>query len=141
LKDIKKILKQAVSNSIKDVVFVHTIMKVDTIWTESNLFNKDNDHIYQVTIDNDAQTTFYVNYAQILNIIGEEERMIGEMNCICNIASSRKVTLTWRAKKKSSNRSQLSIGDDVIVSNHGTKLAESVYWSNGIHHSKGKTTF
>jgi hypothetical protein len=72
-------------------------------------------------MDNDAQTTFYVNSAQIMDIIGDEEWMKGEMNCICNIASNRKVTLTWGAKKKSSNRSQLSIGDDVIVSNHGTK--------------------
>jgi hypothetical protein len=127
LKDVKKTLKQAVSNSIKDVVFVRTIMKVDMTWMESNLFNKDDDHINQVTMDNDAQTTFYVNYAQIMDIIGEEEWMKGEMNCICNIASSRKVTLTWGAKKKSSNRSQLSIGDDIIVSNHGTK------WE---HHAK-----
>jgi hypothetical protein len=72
-------------------------------------------------MDNDAQTTFYVNSAQIMDIIGDEEWMKGEMNCICNIASNRKVTLTWGAKKKSSNRSQLSIGDDVIVSNHGDK--------------------
>jgi hypothetical protein len=45
----------------------------------------------------------------------------GELNCICNIASGRKVSLTWGSKKKSSNRSHLSIGDDFIVSNHGTK--------------------
>ncbi len=57
-----------------------------------------------------------------MDIIGEKE---GEMKCICNIASSRKVTLTWGAKKKSSNLSQLSICDDVIVSNHGTK------WEHG----------
>ncbi len=47
--------------------------------------------------------------------------MKGEFNCICNIASGRIVTLTWGSKKKLSNRTQLSIGDDVIVSNHGTK--------------------
>ncbi len=45
----------------------------------------------------------------------------GRFNCICNIASDRIVTLTWGLKKKLSNRTQLSIGDDVIVSNHGTK--------------------
>ena len=121
LKDVKKTLKQAGSNSIKDVVFVRAIMKSDMTFTESNLFNKDDNHIYQVTMDNDAQTTFYVTSAQIMDIIGDKEWMKGEMNCICNIASNRKVTLTWGAKKKSSNRSQLSIGDNVIVSNHGTK--------------------
>jgi hypothetical protein len=53
--------------------------------------------------------------------------MKGGFNCICNIASGRIVTLTWGSKKKLSDRSQLSIGDDVIVSNHGTK------WE---HHAK-----
>ncbi len=47
--------------------------------------------------------------------------MKGEFNCICNIASGRIVTLTWGSKKKLSDKTQLSIGDDVIVSNHGTK--------------------
>ncbi len=58
LKDVKKSLKQAVSNPIKDVTFVHTIMKDDTTGMKSNLFNKDNDHIYQVTMNNDAKTIF-----------------------------------------------------------------------------------
>jgi hypothetical protein len=56
-----------------------------------------------------------------MEIIGEEEWMKGELNCICNIASGRKVSLAWGLKKKLSDRSHLSIGDDVIVSNHGTK--------------------
>ena len=121
LNDFKKPLKQAVSNSIKDVKFVCTIMKDDLPFTESNLLNKDNDLIYQVTLDNESQSTFYVNDAQIMDVIGEEGWMKGELNCICNIASSRIVTLSWGAKKKSRPRLQLSIGDDVIVSNHGEK--------------------
>ena len=52
-------------------------MKDDTTWMESNLFSEDNDRIYQVTMDSDAKTTFYVNYAQIMDIIGEEEWMKG----------------------------------------------------------------
>ena len=56
-----------------------------------------------------------------MDIIVEEEWMKGELNCICNIASGRNVSLTSGLKKKSSNRSQLSIGEDVIVSNHRTK--------------------
>jgi hypothetical protein len=121
LKDVKKTLKQAQSNSVKDVVFVRTIMKEDMTGSDLNLINNDKDHIYQVTMDNDAQSIVYVNLELIMNIIGEEEWMKGELNCICNIASGRKVSLTWGSKKKLSNRSQLSIGDDVIVSNHGTK--------------------
>jgi len=96
-------------------------MKADLPFTESNLLNKDNDHIYQVTLDNESRSTFYVNDAQMFDVIGEEGWMKGELNCICNIASSRLVTLSWGAKKKSRPCSQKSIGDDVIVSNHGTK--------------------
>ena len=118
LTDVKKTLKQAESNLIKDMKLVRTIMKSDLPFTESNLLNKDNDHIYQVTLDNESQSTFYVNDAQIMDVIGEEGWMKGELNCICNIASSRIVTLSWGAKKKSRSRSQLIIGDDVIVSNH-----------------------
>ena len=121
LKDVNKILKQAASNSAKDLMFVRTILKYDTTGLISNLFNKNKDHIYQVTMDNDADSTFYVNSVQIMDIIGEDEWMKGELNFICNIASGRKVSLTWGSKKKSSNWSQLGIGDNVIVSNHGTK--------------------
>jgi len=80
---------------------IRTIMKSDPPFTESNLLNEANDHIYQVTLDNVSQSRFYVNYAQILDVIGEEGWMKGELNCICNIASSRIVTLSWGAKKKS----------------------------------------
>jgi hypothetical protein len=78
-------------------------------------------------MDNDAQSMFYVNLDLIMEIIGEEELMKGEFNCICNIVSGRKVSLTWGSKKKLSDRSHLSNGDDVTVSNHGTK------WE---HHAK-----
>ncbi len=92
-------------------------MKDDITGLDSNLINYNKDHIYQVTMDNDAQSIFYVNSDPIMDIIGEEEWMKGGLNCICNIASGRKVSLTWGWKKKLSNRSHLSIGDDVIVSN------------------------
>ncbi len=121
LKEVKKTLKQAQSHSVKDVKLVRTIMKEDITGIDSNLINYNKDHIYQVTMDNDAQSTFYVNSDLIMEIIGGEEWMKGEFICICNIASGRIVTLTWGSKKKLSDRIQLSIGDDVIVSNHGTK--------------------
>ncbi len=82
MKDIKKTLKQAQANSVEDIVFMRTIMKDDMTGTESNLFNNNKDHIYQMTMDNDVQSTFYVNSALIMDIIGEEEWVKGELNCI-----------------------------------------------------------
>jgi hypothetical protein len=52
LTDVKKTLKQAESNSIKDMKLVRTIMKSNLPFTEFNLLNEDNDHIYQVALDN-----------------------------------------------------------------------------------------
>ncbi len=47
-------------------------MTNDTTGMELNLFNNNKYHIYQVTMDNDAQSTFYDNSALIMDIIGEE---------------------------------------------------------------------
>ena len=98
LTDVKKTLKQAESTSIKDMKLVRKIMTSDLIFTESTLLNEANDHIYEVTLDNVSQSRFYVNYAQILDVIGEEGWMKGDFNCISNIGSTRKVTLSWGAK-------------------------------------------
>ena len=96
-------------------------MREDITGVDPNLINYNKDHIFQVTMDNEAESIFYVNSELLMEVIGEEEWMKGEFNCVCNIASDRIVTLTWGLNKKLSNRSHLSIGDDVIVSNHGTK--------------------
>ncbi len=61
LKGVKKTLKQAQSHSVKDVELVRTIMKEDITGIDSNLINYNKDHIYQVTMDNDVQSMFYVN--------------------------------------------------------------------------------
>jgi hypothetical protein len=76
LKDVKKTLKQAQSNSVKDVVFVRTIMKDDMTGSDLNLIINDKDHIYQVTMDNDAQSIFSVNSVLIMDLIGEEEWIV-----------------------------------------------------------------
>ena len=62
-----------------------------------------------------------MNYSQIHDVIGDEEWMKGEMNCICNIGGHRILSLTWGSKKKSKSK-EISVGDIVSVSNHGTKI-------------------
>ena len=73
MKEVKKTLKQAQAHSVKDVKLVRTIMKEDITRIDSNLINYNKDHIYQVTMDNDAQSTLYINSDLIMEIIGEEE--------------------------------------------------------------------
>jgi hypothetical protein len=63
-----------------------------------------------------------VNVGQINDTIGEKEWLQGEVNCMCNIASSRIISLSWGVKKKESNNSDVSgiyIGDCISVENHG----------------------
>ncbi len=77
MKEVKKTLKQAQAHTVKDVKLVRTIMKEDITGVDLNLINYNKDHIYQVTMDNDAQSTFYVNSELIIEVIGEEEWMNG----------------------------------------------------------------
>ncbi len=44
---------------------------------------------------------FYVNLGQISDIIWEEEWLHGEVNCLCNIALSRIISLTWGQRRRS----------------------------------------
>ncbi len=48
--------------------------------------------------------------------------MKGEISCICNIGGHQTLILSWGAKQKSTKWSQVTVGDIVAVSNHGTKL-------------------
>ncbi len=69
MNEVKKTLKQAQAHSVKDVKLVRTIMKEDITGIDPNLINYNKDHIYQVIIDNDAQSTFYVNSELIMEVI------------------------------------------------------------------------
>ncbi len=63
-----------------------------------------------------------MNFGQINDIIGDEEWLQGELNCLCNIASSRSISLSWGAKKKEFTHSDalcICVGDRVSVENHG----------------------
>ena len=106
LENVKKILKQAASNSVSDVKLVRRIFEDDFSGKEHASFTTDRCTIYEVTLDNQPNRKFYVNFSQIMEIIGEEQWMKGEFICICNIASNRVAELTWGSKKKSRPRSQ-----------------------------------
>jgi hypothetical protein len=48
--------------------------------------NEDDCYIYEIFQMNNTEC--YVNFGQISDIFGEEEWLQGEVNCLCNIASS-----------------------------------------------------
>ncbi len=62
---------------------------------------------------------FFVSHGQISEIIGDEPLMDSEINCLCNVASGKKIWLTLGSKRKSVDPMEINIGDWVTVSNHG----------------------
>jgi hypothetical protein len=127
LQRLQKHLSQADKNSIKQVRFIRKIV-TDNRMKESREYEDDHEKyifkIYTTKGDN-----YFVNLAQIHDIIGDELWFSGETKCLCNVASNRLISLYWGAKKKESSNSTETpfisscpcVGDNVIVSNQGSK--------------------
>ena len=64
------------------------------------------------------KSIFFVSHGQIYEIIGYEPLMDSEINCLCNVASGRKIWLTLGSKRKSVDPTEINIGDWVTVLNH-----------------------
>ena len=81
--------------------------------------------IYEAVTDS-KNSSFLVSLDQIYDIVGEEDWIHGESNCLVNLASGRTITLSWGAKKKEHKEQCtllsdecLQVGDLVVVKNHG----------------------
>jgi hypothetical protein len=123
-----KHLKKAQSSNIKLIRFIRHIGRLD-IYDNSREYEIEDDcYIYEVILENNP--THYVSFGQIHDIIGDEEWLQGEGNCLCNIASSGIISLSLGAKKKeSTNFDALCVceGDRVSVENHGKHLIHLGY--------------
>ncbi len=62
------------------------IGRLDIYDNSSEYEIEDDCYIYEVILENDL--THHVSFGQIYDIIGDEEWLQGEGNCLCNIASS-----------------------------------------------------
>ncbi len=78
--------------------------------------DKNNCYIYEVFTE---KSNFFVSHGQIYEIIGDKPWMDSAINCLCNVASGRKIWLTLGSKRKSVDPMEINIGDWVTVSNHG----------------------
>ncbi len=117
---LMKHLKKAQSSNIKQIRFVRHIGRLD-IYEKSIAYDIEDDcYIYEIFLENN--TTHYVSFGQINDVIGDEEWLQREVNCLCNIALSWIISLSWGAKKKQSTNSDalcICVGDRVSVENHG----------------------
>ncbi len=73
-------------------------------------------YIYKAFME---KSIFFVSHGQISEIIGDEPWMNSEINCLCNVASGRKIWLTLGSKRKSMDPVEINIGDWLTVTNHG----------------------
>jgi hypothetical protein len=117
---LMKHLKTAQSSNIKQIRFIRHIGRLD-IYDNSREYEIEDDcYTYEIFLENDI--TKYLNLGQIHGIKGDEEWLQGEFNCLCNIASSQTISLSWGAKKKEFTLSDalcVCEVDPVSVENHG----------------------
>ena len=86
LKSVKKILKKAKTNSIKQIRLVR-LPKKHFIRNQTMSFkNSKEDVIYEAVTDS-RNSSFLVSLDQIYDIVGEEDWIHGESNCLVNLAS------------------------------------------------------
>ncbi len=97
----RSIWKKAQSSNIKQIGFIRHIGRLNIYENLREYESKDDCYICKIFPENDASQ--YVNFGQISDIIGEEEWLQGEVNCLCNIASShkayRKTWYLWKFKR------------------------------------------
>ena len=93
-----KHLKKAQSSNIKQIRFIRHIGRHDIYDNSREYEIEDECYIYEVILENNI--TYYVSFDQIKVIIGDEEWLQGEGNCLCNIASSRIMSLSLGAKRR-----------------------------------------
>jgi hypothetical protein len=116
---LMKHLKKAQSSNIKQIRFIRHSGRHD-IYDNSREYEIEDDcYIYEVFLVND--TTHYVNFGPINDIIGDEKWLQGEDNCLCNIESTQIISFSLGAKKKESTNFDalcICVGDHVSVENH-----------------------
>jgi hypothetical protein len=61
--------------------------------------NSNENVIYEAVTDTN-DLSYLVTLDQIYDIVGEEDWIHGESNCLVNLASGQMITLSWGAKKK-----------------------------------------
>jgi hypothetical protein len=83
---LMKHLKKAQSSNIKMIKFVRHIGRLDIYDNSTEYDIEDDCYIYEVILENNL--THYVSFGQIHDIIGDEEWLQREGDCLCNIASS-----------------------------------------------------
>jgi hypothetical protein len=127
LKNVKKILKKAKLNSIKQLRLVR-LSKTNYVGNQTMTFKNSNENVIYEAVTDTNDSSYLVTLDQIYDIVGEEDWIHGESNCLVSLAYSQTITLSWGAKKKECKEQRrvlfdesLQVGDLVVVENHGNQ--------------------
>ena len=114
-------------NSIKQLRFVR-LSKTNYVGNQTMTFKNSNENVIYEAVTDTNDSSYLVTLDQIYDIVGEEDWIHGESNCLVNLASGRTITLSWGAKKKECKEQRrvlsdegLQVGDHVFVENHGNQ--------------------
>ncbi len=104
------------------------LLKTNYIGNCTITFKNSNENVTYEAVTDTKDSSYLVSLDQIYDIVGEEDWIHGESNCLVNLASSQKITLSWGAKKKEHIEQRrvlsdegLQVGDHVVVENHGNQ--------------------
>jgi len=132
---IKKKIQTAMESSIKSIKLVR-ILGIPNVLPGNDRVMKppmERRFIYEIYME---RSNFYVYYAQISDIIGEEPWIRSEVNCLCNVASERKVLLTLGAKKKETPTETITL--PTSSSESVKKINGPTFWNvKSTHISRG----
>jgi hypothetical protein len=127
LKNVKKLKKNTKLNSIKQLRLVR-LSKTNHVGNQSMTFQNSNENVIYEAVTDTNDSSYLVTLDQIYDIVGEEDWIHGESNCLVNLASGQTIMLSWGAKKKERKEQRrvlsdegLQVGNHVFVKNHGNQ--------------------
>jgi hypothetical protein len=98
LAKLMKHLKKAQSITIKQIRFIRHIGRLDIYENSREYEIEDDCNIYEVIIENNC--THYVSFGQNNDIIGDEEWLQREGNCLCILHHLESYLFLWEQKRR-----------------------------------------
>jgi hypothetical protein len=92
-------IKKGKKNSIKQIRLVR-LPKKHYFGSQTMMFENSNEDVIYKAVTDSNDSSYLVTLDQIYNIVGEEDWIHGESNCLVHLASCRMIRLSWGAKKK-----------------------------------------
>jgi hypothetical protein len=104
------------------------LLKTNYVGNCTITFKNSNEDVIHEAVTDTNDSSYLVPHDQIYDIVGEEDWIHGESNCLVNLAPSQTITLSWGAKKKERIEQKrvlsdegLQVGNHVVIENHGNQ--------------------